>query len=175
MTYEHPNASHRISSGMLGAPEFGEITDLYAFKRQDVKGDKYRPLLAVIREHEGRWAKVAVFRIGSKEGPAMTKERSMTLARNEKSYLVAFVRNEFPLERWKVSQRTTPDTWGDREVWVRYDGTWTEEERATDERTRKAQHKWRTDLATRAKQEKQAKAKAEILEMQSRRGGGKAK
>jgi hypothetical protein len=164
---------HRARSKILDRPEFGQPPPhLHRKVEVPVMEKRYRHHLDVLREHPGQPAKVYVLKIGSKGVGqwAMTRRKSSVRINYEKTNLQLFLRRYHPLERWKVMVRTTPDTWGDRELWLRYDGTWTEEERAADEQERRQRQKWREDLLVQARAQREAKAKAQIIQMQSQRG-----
>jgi hypothetical protein len=58
------------------------------------------------------------------------KKKTAADVRNAKNQLEGLVLDHFPLERWRFSVRTTPQTWCDRTLRATFFGTFTAEEQA---------------------------------------------
>lgn len=178
MTEEYDEQGNRLphhkirTNGPLQRPEFGTRPKNAEGNQRSPRYAQYIKMLPPMREFPGQWAKVAVFKIGSEalHAPITTKEETLRLVRVEKRYVKLMLRTEFPLEHWEVSSRKTLDTWGDRELWMRYIGIWTAEER--DAHRAKAHHEmlWRIKLGQEKEANRQAAARAQVISMQRQRG-----
>ena len=165
---------HRPRWGTLDDPEFGALPKVSGGDHAKLKSkyrSNYTRHLKVLRDHPGQWAKVFEVKISRTDGAIITRKVSLRKVTTEKYGLIRYLRTDFPLEHWSIAVRTTPGSWGDREMWVRYEGTWTEEEREAAAQKRRQQQVWRRQVSTRRKQAKEAAAKATIRDMSIKRGG----
>lgn len=121
-------------SGALERPEFGEPGQAHYYRRKPVPFP-YGKLLDTVRAHPGQFAKIAVFN---------------TVSRKHRQYQVVYARDKVkkwleknhPFEDWKLLVRTTPDTWGDKELWVCFVGIFDTAEEAMLAR-KKRKEEWR--------------------------------
>jgi hypothetical protein len=84
--------------------------------------------------------------------------------------------SEFPLERWQTAQRTIPDTWAQRELYLRFLGTLTEEEDALDRKERRERHEARQVLINENRAKKALAARlAARAEMEANQAKGRSR
>ncbi len=108
-------------NGYLERPIFGVRPELPMHLNREQKVYEFEPILNMVRERPMEWAKIAEYK-GSNRKQTLNQQRAA------RARLWRWLLLNYPLEDWKVSTRMTPDTWGDRELWVSYRGTLTPEE-----------------------------------------------
>lgn len=82
---------------------------------------KYEKVLDKVRLRPREYAKVATFTEGG-------RKECYRRCRNDRAAIDRWLKKRFPLEEWDVFERATPDTWGDKELWVIFWGEKTVEE-----------------------------------------------
>jgi hypothetical protein len=139
-------------SGALARPEFGAIPPPRKEKKPKAPFP-YGFLIDTVREHPNIPAAIAVFKKGTKRHTQM----QVVYARDK---VRKWLEENHPLENWRISVRTTPDTWCERKLYVEYLGTFDSLEEATDFRKRR-RREWEegrgrglTNRANRLAQEK---------------------
>lgn len=102
---------------ILDRPEYGTIPQRNAWQAVHYKSRKFvwENTLDKVKEHPKVWAKIAVYTKGGRDATAKAVAA-------DKQRIRLWVKKYRPLETWTLSQRTTPDTWFHRELWVRYGG-----------------------------------------------------
>jgi hypothetical protein len=107
----------KVAGKILNRPEFGTPPPVGAWQAAHAKTRVFawEETLDKVKEHPGVWAKIAVYTKGTRKVTA--KQVSA-----DKQRIKNWLNRNRPLETWTVSQRTTPDTWFHRELWVRYGG-----------------------------------------------------
>ena len=133
---------------ILERPEFGTPPPKMPTNRIGKRKFVFEDVLDKVREHPGVWAKIATYTKG-------TRYQTSEQVQADKQRINNYLKRYKPLETWTVSQRTTPDTWYHRELWVRYGGELTPAQAAE-----KAAKRREFGLALRNKRVKNAMDKA---------------
>jgi hypothetical protein len=147
----------------LEKPQFGKLPEQE--KGPGARANyNFLHLLEACRERPGEDACIAVFKKGG-------KDKTLQDQRAQVGRLWRYLRTYAPLEDWEVHSRMTPGTWCDREIWVCYWGTLTEEESKKEADLRVQIHSNRIYSGLDRKNEKEARAKAKdiLRDVQSRR------
>jgi len=148
-------------TGALERPVFAPLPQQTGFKRRTTPFP-YARLLDIVKEHPGQWAIIARFT----KGP---KKVTWNQVRYNHQKIKDWLERHRPLEEWKLATRTTADTWGDRELWVCYVGSYESEEDAT--AARKARRKEWEDGRGRGLVRAQDKRAREVMQaIQNARG-----
>jgi hypothetical protein len=66
------------------------------------------------------------------------RKATMRAITNDRNQIQNHLNRHFPLERWQLQVATVPDTWCDRELYMRFLGTLTPEQDAADRAERRA-------------------------------------
>lgn len=115
------------------------------------------------QEYDGGWALVAEV----KKGGPLNRQRSIE---RDKNYLKLYVNKYWPLEWWQTRILTVPETWCDKQLYIRFLGMLTPEEKAVmvKERKEKYQRDQITANENRARRAREAREKAARDELASR-------
>ena len=155
---------HNAVTGALTRPVFSDIPPPHIGGRRKKKPFPYGRLLDIVREHPGQPAIIARFT----KGPRKT---TWNQARYQKDRTRKWLDENCPLEEWRLSIRTTMDTWGDRELWVMYVGPWSTEEMELDRKRRKEAQEINFGLSERRKAERAAKDRMAEIQSANRQSG----
>ena len=128
----------QMTSGALERPMFGVMPEGHVGGRRRKTPFPYKRLIGIVREHPGQAACIAKF----PGGPNLTKKRTLAQATYARDRTNRWLEENFPLENWQVSTRTTAGSWCDRELWVQLLGTFETEQEALQFRKERAA-KWR--------------------------------
>jgi hypothetical protein len=103
------------TTGALTTPQFGPVPDAGHSKKQKAPFP-YKALIEAVREHPNVPAAIAVFNKG-------TKKQTRNQVVYQRDRVSKWLIENYPLECWKLSWRTTPDTWCERKLYVELLGT----------------------------------------------------
>ena len=112
------------NAGKLEKPEFG-VLPVRASGNYVPRPFDYEDLLDMVRERPGEDAKIAVFK---QRGTDVSRKQTLRAVQSARSQVWIWLLRNKPYEAWSVGTRTTPETWGDRELWVTYLGEMDQEE-----------------------------------------------
>lgn len=144
-------------TGRLEEPVFVRGFDpLQARWKAPLKRSPWERHFELGRQHPGQWMKVSEVKKGG------CRERTRAIGRDRAS-IEAYLERRVPLERWQLRVVTLPDTWCDRELYMRFLGTLTVEEDQRDRAERKARYAARQGLilAKKAERAQAARRKAQ--------------
>ena len=113
-----------MPNDFLGEPEFGTPPPAGTFGNKSRRSYEFEKILDKVKEHPGRDACIARWKVSTDLG----KKACTTKCSSAKASVWNFLIKYRPLENWMLYSRTTPETWGDRELWALYLGEMTPEE-----------------------------------------------
>ena len=115
------------------------------------------------QEYDGGWMLVSEI----KKGGPRARQRAI---KNDKSYIMRYVERYWPLERWQTRILTVPETWCDKQLYIRFLGTWTPEEAELErkQRSEKYQRDQLKAVENRRKRAQAAREKAAREELEAR-------
>lgn len=116
-----PNPSE--DNAFLNEPLFGTPPPAGGFGRQR-RTYAFEKILDKVRMEPGRDAKIAEWKVTNDMGSKVCTTRCNSARSSVWSFLVKY----HPLENWMVYSRSSPGTWGDKELWAVYLGDMTPEE-----------------------------------------------
>lgn len=160
---------HRARSGPVERPVPGVLPDLTGPKRKEYL-NRYASHMEILRQHPGQWFVVAQFKVrADRRGSIITKKKTGKLAAGEVTYIRRWT-ERLPEEHWELALRVTPDTWGDRDVWLRYVGIWDPDERAAWLRHKAERRQWLIEARKRNAEEAKKRLDAQLAGMKRPRG-----
>jgi hypothetical protein len=87
------------------------------------------------------------------------KQATLKAIMHDRNQIQAWLDRRCPLERWQMAMRIIPDTWAQRELYLRFLGTLTPEEDALDRKERSERHQVRMARGKEAKAKRMLEAR----------------
>ena len=113
-----------MSEEYLKEPEYGVMPPAGRFGYREKRTYEFEKILEKVKENPGRDACIARWKVTNDMGSKVCATRCTSAKASVWNYLIKY----FPLENWMVFTRSTPGTWGDKELWCVYLGEMTPEE-----------------------------------------------